>query len=265
MICDSPCQILADAHHERLHQQQFLWIGTNPSLHCFHGRLQSLLNQEFPLKQWEYSQTPDEPGSLDVALELLHDYVMTSSAPCHLIGHGQGGVLALSYAHRYPERVASVVLLSVAAQPVITWQSYYYEHLAYLNCDRHQVLKIVASRISQIPCPRYICHLADRLDRDLLEAPSSHSLLRHDTPLKQGVLGVPLLVYGASDDPVMAGSIFTDWSHGLKLGDRLHLAPQGGHFFHYQYAESVGQKIGDFWRQLPEYPLPCLIPQALQN
>jgi pimeloyl-ACP methyl ester carboxylesterase len=252
MICVSPSQTLCD--------RQFLWIGTNPSLQCFHRRLLGALSQPFPMKYWEYAQTPDEPGSLDAALTLLHEYISTSDQLLHLIGHGQGGVLALSYARRYPERVASVVLLSVAAQPVITWQSYYYQQLAYWPYSRQQVLEFVASKISAIPCARYIAHLAQRLDRDLLEAPSSNSPLRKEGLLAEGMIVQPLLVYSAEDDPVLAGRIFEDWKYYLKPGDQMWLQPVGGHFFHHQYAELVSEKISSFWQQLPDYALPCLIP-----
>jgi pimeloyl-ACP methyl ester carboxylesterase len=252
MICASSSQTLCD--------RQFLWIGTNPSLQCFHRRLLGALSQLFPMKYWEYSQTPDEPGSLDVAMSLLHQYVSTSNQPLHLIGHGQGGVLALSYARRYPERVASVVLLSVAAQPVITWQSYYYQQLAHLPYSRQQVLEFVASKISTIPCPRYVAHLAQRLDRDLLEAPSSNSPFRKERLLSEGGISQPLLVYSAEDDPVLAGQIFEDWKYYLKPGDQMWLQPIGGHFFHHQCAELVSEKIGSFWQRLPNYVLPCLLP-----
>jgi pimeloyl-ACP methyl ester carboxylesterase len=204
-----------------------------------------VLDQEFPLKYWEYSQTPDEPGSLEVALSLLHEFVQTSDQPLHLIGHGLGGVLALSYAHRYPGQVASMVLISVAAQPIMTWQTYY----------DHQ--------LSMIHCQYYIQHLAERLDRDLLEEPSDTSWLKKDIPLSQGRIPQPLLVCGAIDDPVLMGSGFSEWSHYLKPGDRIWHQPQGGHFFHYQYAEIVGMKVRDFWRQFTSRNIPCLLPHSL--
>jgi pimeloyl-ACP methyl ester carboxylesterase len=243
--------------------RQFLWVGTNPSLQCFHRRILGVLDQEFPLKYWEYSQTPDEPGSLEVALALLHNFVKTSDQPMHLIGHGLGGVLALSYARRYPARVASVVLISVAAQPIITWQSYYYQQLATIYCRRDAVLQLVAGWISGIHCPRYVQHLADRLDRDLLEAPSSTSLLQQDSPLSQGNIPQPLMVCGAVDDPVLMGSIFSNWTHYLKPGDRFWHQPEGGHFFHHQYADGLGLKVRDFWRQLTPSKLQCVLPQSL--
>jgi pimeloyl-ACP methyl ester carboxylesterase len=256
MICESSSETLCD--------RQFLWISTSPSLQCFHRRILGVIDQEFPLKYWEYSQTPDEPGSLEAALGLLHDFIKTSDQPLHLIGHGLGGVLALSYARRYPGRVASLVLVSVAAQPVITWQTYYYQQLATIYCRRDAVLQLVAGWISGIPCIRYVQHLAERLDRDLLEAPSSTSLLQTDSPLSQGSVSQPLLVYGAIDDPVLMGSIFTNWSHYLKPGDQIWHQQEGGHFFHHQYADEVGSRVKDFWRQLTPSTLHCVLPHSLE-
>jgi pimeloyl-ACP methyl ester carboxylesterase len=256
MICESPPETLCD--------RQFLWISTSPSLQCFHRRILGVLDQEFPLKYWEYSQTPDEPGSLAAALSLLHEFVQTSDRPLHIIGHGLGGVLALNYARCYPGRVASVVLISVAAQPSITWQTYYYQQLSNICCRRDAVLQLVAGWVSGITCPHYVRHLAERLDRDLLEAPSATSLLKKDTPFGQGTIVQPLLVCGAIDDPVLMGGIFSEWLHYLKNGDQFWHQPTGGHFFHHQHAETLGLKVRDFWRQITPQSLPCLLPQPLE-
>jgi pimeloyl-ACP methyl ester carboxylesterase len=255
--------MICDALSQKISQRQFLWIDTNPSLQCFHRRMLGVLHQEFPLQYWEYSQTADEPGSLTVALELLHEFIQTSDQPLHLIGHGLGGALALSYARHYPNRVASVVLLSVAVQPIITWQIYYYQQLAMISCPRKTVLQLVAAKISGINCPRYIQHLADRLDQDLLEAPVNISLLQTPTPLPVGKIPQPLMVCGAVDDPVLKGDVFSDWSHYLKPTDRIHHQPQGGHFFHHQYADVVGMKVRDFWRQFTPQMLQCVLPNLL--
>lgn len=256
MICESPAKTLCD--------RQFLWISTSPSLQCFHRRILGVLDQEFPLKYWEYSQTPDEPGSLEIALNLLHAFIETSDRPLHIIGHGLGGTLALNYARRYPSRVASVVLISVAAQPAITWQTYYYQQLAMISCRRDVILQLVAGWISGISCPRYVQHLAERLDRDLLEAPSATSLIKREAPLCQGGIPQPLLVCGAVDDPVVMGGIFSEWLHYLKHGDQFWHLPAGGHFFHHQHAETVGIRIRDFWRQITAQSLPCLLPRPVE-
>jgi pimeloyl-ACP methyl ester carboxylesterase len=221
------------------------------------------LGSEFPLKYWEYSQTPDEPASLEIALELLHDFMQTSNQPVHLIGHGLGGTLALSYTRRYPSQVASLVLLSVAIQPIITWQTYYYYQLLTTFAHRHQVLQKVASEISGITCRQYVQNLASRLDRDLLEAPVHTSLLQQNFLLPQGSIAQPLLVCGAVDDPVLSGSSFDDWSYHLKPGDRIFHQSQGGHFFHHHYTDQVGMKIQNFWRQFTPQMLQCVLPKSL--
>jgi|GEM_PF-2838428 len=66
------------------------------------------------------------PTSLDAALVLLHDYLKEGDRPLHLLGHSTGGLLGLLYAHRYPERVRSLTLLSVGVHPAIDWQAHYY-------------------------------------------------------------------------------------------------------------------------------------------
>jgi pimeloyl-ACP methyl ester carboxylesterase len=256
MSCESSSQALCD--------RQFLWISTSTSFQCFHRRILGILDQEFPLKYWEYSQTPDGSSSLELALELLHEFIQTSDQPLHIIGHGLGGVLALSYARRYPGRVASVVLISVAAQPSITWQTYYYQQLATICCRRDVVLQLVAGWLSGSSCPHYVQNLAARLDRDLLEAPSGTSLLKKDALAVQGAIVQPLLVCGAIDDPVTMGGILSEWRHYLKNGDQLCYQLTGGHFFHHQHAEILGIKVGDFWRQMRLQSSPCPLPQPLE-
>jgi pimeloyl-ACP methyl ester carboxylesterase len=264
MICESSSQASCDSSADTKGDRQFLWISTSPSLQCFHRRMLGVLDQEFPLKYWEYSQTPDEPGSLKTALGLLHAFIETSDRPIHIIGHGLGGVLALNYARCYPGKVASVVLISVAAQPSITWQTYYYQQLSMIYCRRDVVLQLVAGWISGISCPRYVQHLAERLDRDLLEAPSDTSLLKKEVSVCQGRIPQPLLVCGAIDDPVLMGGIFSEWLHYLKNGDQFWHQPTGGHFFHHQHAEAMAIKVRDFWRQLTPQSLPCFLPQTVE-
>jgi pimeloyl-ACP methyl ester carboxylesterase len=229
-------------------RSKFLWISANPSLNQFHRRLLNVLAATVELEFWEYFQTLDEGSSIDKAVELLHEYIVNNGNRVNLIGHGVGGVIALEYARKYPNRVTSLALLSVAVQPAITWHSYYYSQLRSMSSDRYCVLSAVAINLFPYNCASYIHGLVDRLERDLVEAPSHHSLFHLDILAVSGVK-MPLMVCGSDSDPVVTASALSGWNSYLKPEDRSHSYPTGGHFFHHFHPELVGHHIWNFWQQ----------------
>ncbi len=92
----------------------------------FEGRIPALARQRRVL-------VPDLPGhgvsarlapaeyGLDRLAGLLADWlVAVDAAPCDLLGHSMGGMLALRIALAHPDRVASLVLMDTAARP-LSW------------------------------------------------------------------------------------------------------------------------------------------------
>lgn len=104
-----------------------VWINANPSFKRFDGRIIRYLSCHTPIAYWEYQQTWDEASSLQIAQILLHNYLKSRSQPIDLIGCGTGGLLGLLYARRYPQRVRSLTLLGVGCNPMIDWQTHYYQ------------------------------------------------------------------------------------------------------------------------------------------
>lgn len=94
-----------------------LCLSANPNLKNFDRPLLRSLSKQITIAQWEYCQSQDEPSSLEVALELVHDYLQQLVSPIHLVGHGTSGLLGLLYAQQHPERVRSLTLLSVGIYP----------------------------------------------------------------------------------------------------------------------------------------------------
>jgi pimeloyl-ACP methyl ester carboxylesterase len=227
---------------------QFLWVNVSPSFKVFHRNLFDYLAQDFEIGLWEYHQTLDESSTMSKAEELLHKYLSHSQQPVHLIGHGMSGTLAWCYARSHPEKVASLSLLSVPVQPAIDWQSYYYYHLRSLPYERSCILKLIASSLFPDACPGCIQHVANRLAKDLLEAPSDHSLWKFDL-LPQGGVEMPLLLAAAEDDVIAKEVLFTDWLNYLQLEDEIWHHPSGGHFFHHWHPEDIGRQIQEFWQQ----------------
>jgi pimeloyl-ACP methyl ester carboxylesterase len=226
-----------------------LWVSASPSLKYFHRRLLNSLSKVVEIEFWEYYQTLDEGSSIDGAIELLQEYLSQSDDSFNLIGHGIGGVIALDYARKYPSKVASLTLLSVAVQPAINWHSYYYAQLQSFPGDRNYMLRSIAIDLFPGICSTHIQDLADRLERDLVEAPSSHSLFRLDIAPESGV-EMPLMICGSQDDRVITSSALDGWNSYFKSSDRIWRATTGGHFFHHFHSELVSYQIQQFWQKL---------------
>ena len=231
------------------HQSKFIWISGSPSLKQLHRRLLNNLSKIVEIEFWEYYQTLDEGSSIDGAVKLLREYLVHSDRPVHLIGHGISGEIALGYARLYPSNIASLTLLSVAVQPAINWHSYYYARLHSSISNRECVLRSIAVNLFPYGCASHIQGLVERLGRDLVEAPSNHSLFQLNISAEGGV-EMPLLICGSQDDPVITESSLSDWRHYLKSSDLIWRSAEGGHFFHHFYPELVSSKIQSFWHQL---------------
>ncbi len=226
-----------------------LWLNASPSLKYFDRPLLQVLSRHFTIAQWEYHQSKDEASSLDKAVLLLHDYLSQRTQPIHLVGHGMSGVLGLTYARRFPERVRSLSLLAVAAQPAITWQAHYYVQRQLIACSHQQLLACTIRSLFGAPMPYPIKDLIVALKRDLEEAPSPHSLFKLAN-LPRGGVTVPLLVCGSKTDPVVHPPVLQEWLPYFKGGDRLWQCPDGRHFFHYFHPQMVGEQLLRFWGSL---------------
>ncbi len=223
-----------------------LWVNVSPALQKFHQPLLRRLSRQQIIACWEYQQTLDEPISLTVALVLLHDYLKSHDKPVHLIGHSIGGLLALLYARRYPERVQSLTLLGVGVYPAIDWHAHFYALLQLLPCNRETILTQMVHNLFGSQPEYQRKKLIQVLEDDLSNSLSPHTLWRR-VSVKQGGANVPMLVCGSYDDVVIEPHLFQTWQPFLKEGDRLWQCPSGKHFFHYFQPTPISQQILDFW------------------
>jgi pimeloyl-ACP methyl ester carboxylesterase len=191
-------------------------------------------------------QTADEPLSFEIALTLLHDYLKHHDRPIHLLGHSTSGLLGLLYARRYPERVRSLTLLSVGAQPAVDWQAHYYTQFELLPCSREILLTQTVYNLFGYQSRPITRELLQVLDRDLKSSLSPHTLYRRVSCFPGGV-SVPLMVCGSQDDIVIDPNLLKGWQPWLKQGDRLWQCSEGRYFFHYFQHQEVGENIIDFW------------------
>ena len=110
------------------HLPSALWLNVSPSLKRFDQRLLCYLAQQVSINRWEYVQTEDVPCSLEVAIRLVYEYLQQyfvhSQKRINLIAHCLSGSVGWLYAHRFPESVRWLMLLSVAPSPAVTWHAH---------------------------------------------------------------------------------------------------------------------------------------------
>jgi len=229
------------------HVPDALWLNVSPVLQGFDRPLLKQLAQHTTIAQWEYTQTLDESTDFESTLLLLHDYLQQHNQPVHLLGHSTSGLLGLLYAHKYPERVRSLTLLSVGVNPGIDWQAQYYTQRRLLPCDQHTILRHFVYGLLGCPPKDAVEALVKLLEQDLYHSLTLHSLLS-STNLIPISVDVPLLVCGSVDDIVVDPNQLRDWQgHFKHPASQLWVCPGGRHFFHYFYPKQVSQQVHCFW------------------
>lgn len=235
-----------------------LWLSVSPHLKCFDQRLLSRLIKRATVRRWQYCQTVDEPCSIELVVNSLHEYLCSRPSvvadqpfpKVHLVGHGVSGVVALLYARQHPQHVASLTLLSVSAMPAVNWQAHYYALRNLLPCSREVILGQLTRVLFGEQAPRFVTALAQLLSRDLDSNLTLHSLVRN-THIAAGGVEVPLLVCNGELDSVVVAGAQNGWMRWMKAGDRLWHCPKGLYFFQFQQYKSVAKTILDYWAQLP--------------
>lgn len=238
---------------------QTLWLCVNPHLKQFDWRLCQQLNHHTDVKFWSYHQTADESCSMQVALDLLHQYVQNQNQPIDLLGHGLSGTLGLLYARRYPQIIRSVTLLSVGANPSISWHAHYYNMRKLLPTSREAILYQMANMVFGAHETIQTIKLAKLLENVLDTELALHSLA-HQTDLSSGGIERPLLICNGAQDAIVDPTIHAQWRPWLKPGDRLWSCPTGRHFFHHDYPILTSQIILEFWQHIPSLTPKPLVP-----
>ncbi|HIK18484.1 MAG TPA: alpha/beta fold hydrolase [Leptolyngbyaceae cyanobacterium M33_DOE_097] len=229
------------------HVPDALWLNVSPVLQGFDHPLLKDLAQHTTIAQWKYTQSLDESTSFESALMLLHDYLQPYDRPIHLLGHSTSGLLGLLYAHKYPERVRSLTLLSVGVNPSVDWQAQYYAQRRLLPCDQHTILRHFVYSLLGCPPKDMVEALVNLLEQDLYHSLTLHSLLS-STNLIPISVEVPLLVCGSVDDTVVDPHQLRDWQQHFKHpASQLWVCPGGQYFFHYFYPQQVSEQIHRFW------------------
>ncbi|NJK59991.1 MAG: alpha/beta hydrolase [Oscillatoriales cyanobacterium SM2_1_8] len=143
----------------------------------------------------------------------------------------------------YPERVRSLALLAVGANPAVDWQAHYYHLRQLWPCEQTVALQQLAHMLFAVP-KRGLCSL---LAEDLVWGVSLHSLWRRGRMSPPEFAG-PMFVAVGGEDIIVAPPQWQRWRQSLKPGDRFWICPEGRHFFHYENPAAVSQQLAQFWR-----------------
>jgi pimeloyl-ACP methyl ester carboxylesterase len=238
-------------HSPQQTAEAVLWLNVSPSFKRFDKLILQRLCRDVPISYWEYIQTADEASSIQNAVNLLEEYISGRGQPVHLVGHGLSGVVALTYARQFPDRVLSLCLLAVAAQPGITWQSQYYIKRQLLPCSQMQLLAQMAQLLFGGTLPYAPMAIVQALARDLMASPSPHSLCQVSA-LPEGGVTMPLMVCSSPMDPVASPPRVGRWIEFFKPGDTFWRCPEGDHFFHHRQPELVANQLLKFWGQIQQ-------------
>lgn len=226
-----------------------VWVNANPAFRHFERQITRHLARHSTLAYWEYCQHQDEASSLEIALDLLGEYLGSRREPVDLIGHGTGGLLSLLYARRYPQKVRSLTLLAVGFDPANDWQAHYYRMRKLLPCSQEILLSRMVQMMFGVQNRSNTLKLVRVLQQDLITAPSSHSLYRQ-CAVESGGVSIPLAICGSANDGIVDRPAVTRWSECLKENDLLWINPYGNHFFHYFFVEETARQILHFWQNL---------------
>jgi len=187
-----------------------LWLSVSPSGQFFDRCLVSYLNDSVPVQIWEYQQTEDEAWSLDMAVELLHDFLTWRDRPLYLINHSTSGLVGLMYGRRYPHKVSSLGLLAVGWLYAINLQAHYYTHFSAFSWSRKQVLtQMVGDRLklkNQSINQRFISYFKD----DLACSICPHSLFRMSNSRDEGG-EISLLICSRKTEFVVSPIVMRRW------------------------------------------------------
>jgi pimeloyl-ACP methyl ester carboxylesterase len=231
----------------RINSIDALWLTVTPSLSCFDQPLLQELSAQQRIANWQYRYGLDEGGCLENAIEMLNLYLTDRETPIHLISHGMGGILALLFAQRYPDKVQSLTLMGVAERPAVTWHAYYYVQRQTFPCSPQQILVRLVRNLLGDALPYPIGHLVAALRKDLEQGLSPHSVFALGA-IAQGGVAMPLLICSATEDPIVHLSAVVDWNKWLKPEDELFWVSGKMHFFHYFHPESLSNRIQEFWQ-----------------
>lgn len=181
----------------------------------------------------------------------------------HIVGRGEGAVVASEFAYKYPERCRSLVMVNLGMDhkvpPVpltnaLNWALLNLPIEGRLLTDRSWLLKVV----------KFLSGPDQRLTWDQLmavyrEIPDFLAVCKysvtpivfyHDLRGKAQRLRVPTLLITTDEDPRATPADLEELAAALPDCRGVHVVPQGGRFVNYIQGAAVNRLIRDFYAEL---------------
>lgn len=178
----------------------------------------------------------------------------------HVVGRGEGAIVASEFAIAHPGRCSSLVMIGVGMRhkvpPVIVTKAL---NWALLNLPiegrlltdegwRHKVVGYLSGKDQRLTY--------EQLDAVYREIPDfvrvcKHSVtplvMRHDLRRKAGLIVCPTLLITTDEDPRATRADLDELAAGLPDCRGVHVVPQGGRFVNYVQGDEVNRLIRAFY------------------
>jgi pimeloyl-ACP methyl ester carboxylesterase len=253
--------------------------GFAESMHCWRAQAAALANAGYRAvapSQRGYSPgaRPDTTSTANYQIDRLMDDAMAIVAVCgygdrrfHLVGHDWGGSIAWSLADRFPQRLASLTVLSrphpnafnrALQMPDGEQAQRSRHHKAFLEPDAADVVLAEDARwlrerlaANGVPAAAIKAHLGVLGNKDTMEAALAWYRARGAIRGPLGMMEVPTLyIWGDADDTV--GRIAAQGTKDFVAAPyRFEVLPGVGHFAADQVPDRVSQLL---LQHLAAYP-----------
>jgi pimeloyl-ACP methyl ester carboxylesterase len=185
----------------------------------------------------------------------------------HIVGRGEGAIVASGFAYTHPSRCLSLVMIGVGMRhkvpPVLVTRALNWSllHLPIENrllTDdgwRHKVVKYLSGADQRLTY--------EQLDAVYAEIPSfitvckysvTPLVMHHDLRRKAARITSPTLLITTDEDPRASRADMEELAAALPDCRGIHVVPQGGRFVNYVQGDEVNRLIRDFYAGLVADP-----------
>ena len=181
----------------------------------------------------------DRVWTLDDYVEWLYNQIAKDKQPIILLGHSNGGRIALAFASKYPEKVKQLILIDSAGiyhnELPIRLKRTLFRNIAKVGkkLTSSNMLKQLLYKFVREQDYNQASLILKQTMRNLITVDLRRQLYKITTPT--------LIIWGEEDKitPLSDGKII----HALIKKSRLSVIKDGNHSPHFKYPEIVSQKV----------------------